>query len=455
MPNENNQIPFETNPSFLDSTKKVLFNINWDLNTGGVRQLEIDAFKCLNSNINNIYNAPQFVGSPIDGTTTKSDVTLFIARKRMIQLIDIWNRILNSGLFLTSKYTNSGTYPETKIVGANLNNPLTEYFFKDLNTNNVFIYPLNFKTDSIFYKLVRFIIGSVQNYNWYITNNIINASYYSLTSIGPGNVQMGNLINTNFNPNTNGFISLMNELIAIVKDLIDETKLASALTFNFASMDFGTQVGRTNLLALDAYKSNYKALARIDTSYLNDDTKLLYQEWINTNSNKLTLLYPQFGTLISRNTESETWNFRNVAIDTAPYNPLDLNPNIDPALKPYQTRYLLCSQLDMKRPLVFNTQFINWANENDRPYVMLYNGGTLIYIPDEIKESSTLNTLGEQPDNQLNLSAYFWKIGTSNNLDPNYNNTDDIKLKLPDGKNLYDIDKLDFLDNLTIYLKLN
>lgn len=612
MPNENNQIQFETNPSFLDSNKKVLFNINWDLNTGGVRQLEIDAFKCLNSNINAVYTNPSLVGSPIDGTPTKSNVTLFFARKRMIQLIDIWNRVLNCGLFLISKYPNGALYPETKMVGANIPHPLTEYLFKnDFPTIST---TLDFKTDFIFNNLIKFITACINNFNNFKTNNIGNQNFFDLiTYSSAGYNAIKTFININYNPDNSNFISLMNKLINIVKDVIDETKLANTLLFNFINMDFGTQEGRTNLLALDAYKSNYKALAKIDISYLNDDTKLLCQEWIDTNSNKLTLLYPQFGTLISRNTENETWNFRNVAIDTAPYNPLDLNPTLDPSLKPYQTRYLLCSQLDMKRPLVFNTQFINWANENDRPYVMLYNGGTLVYIPDEVKElinpitiiqksinngtfsinnnytvlpnmpvgtnsieftlktdgttysndwgrkiigpSSAIatylngiditggnynqinwvnpdgtkrvdfvengnyknqtikiklentstgsniykdgilvasktekfdfsvvwslgstdanrratgvtienltynyqegNILGEAPDNQLNLSAYFWKIGTSNNLDPNYNNTDDIKLKLPDGKNLYDIDKLDFLDNLTIYLKLN
>ena len=176
---------------------------------------------------------------------------------------------------------------------------------------------------------------------------------------------------------------------------------------------------------------------------------------IDTNSTKVERLYPQFGSLISRNTESETWNFRNVAIDTSVYNFSDLNPTMVPALKPYQTKYLLCSQLDMKKPLVFDTQFINWNDENDRPYVMLYNGSTLVYLPDEVKDQSTLNTLGEQPDNQLNLCSYFWKIGTSNTTDVHYNKYDDIKLKLPNTLNLYDIDKIDFLDNLTLYLKIN
>ena len=433
----------------VQTTKKILFNINYDLNAGGVRQLEIDAFKCLNSNINNL-GVPN---SPIDGTATKTDATLFFARNRLIKLIDIWNRILNSGLFTNCTIYATGSLLAYKIVGSNIPLFSAEYLFKSWDNASTNIFPLDLATTSIFYRIVRFITASTNNYNWFKTNNVGKQSFFALTN---SNVtwEMDYYINVNYNPDNATFIGLMNELLDVVKDLLDETKVA-ALGFDFSGLDFGTTQGRTNILALDAYKSNYKALARIDTSYLNDETKVLAQEWITTNSNKTVRLYPQFGSLISRNTENEPWSFRNVAIDTSVYNPFDLNPTLDPALKPYQTKYLLCSQLDMKKPLVFETQFINWNNENDRPYVMLYNGSTLVYIPDEIKDQSTLNTLGEQPDNQLNLCAYFWKIGTSSNLDPHYNKYDDIKLKLPDTLNLYDIDKIDFLDNLTLYLKIN
>ena len=440
-------IPFETNASFLDTNKRVLFNINWDLNATGVRILELDAFKCLNSNINNINAIP----SPIDGTTTKSDVTLFFARTRLIKLFDVWNRILNCGLFSSITGTDGTPIINSKIIGAN-HRTIAEYPIR--NMTGSFTATPDFSTTFIFSKIIPFITSCVNNYNWFIANNIGKTTFFALTTIGTVK-EFASFINVNYNPNNTTFISLINELITLVKDLIDETKLANLLLFDFSAMDFGTEIGRTNLLKLDAYKSNYKALAKIDLSYLNDDTKVLAQEYIDTNSTKVVRLYPQFGSLISRNTESEAWSFRNVAVDTSVYNFSDLNPSVDPALKPYQTKYLLCSQLDMKRPLVFETQFINWNNENDRPYVMLYNGGTLVYIPDEIKDQSTLNTLGEQPDNQLNLCAFAWKIGTSSNLDPHYNKYDDIKLKLNDSLKLYDIDKIDFLDNLTLYLKIN
>ena len=441
-----------TNTSFLDTDKRVLFNINWDLASGGVRQLEIDAFKCLNSNVNN--TSTSTVLSPIDGTNPKTDVTLFLARTRLIKLIDIWNRILNSGLFSMVTHTNGTSVVDLKLVGSNFRS-IIEYPFRNLTGS--FSNTLDFSTTFIFSKIIPFITASVNNLNWFKTNSVGKQSYFALTTIG-STKEFSSFINVNYNPDNATFIGLMNELIAIVKDLLDETKLASALSFNFASLDFGTAQGRANLLALDAYKSNYKAIAKIDISYLNADTKVLAQGWIDTNSSKVPLLYPQFGTLISRNTENEAWSFRNIVVDTSSYNPLDLNPTLGDN-KPYQTKYWVGSQLDMKRPLVFEPQFINWSNSNDRPYVMLYNGGTLINIPDEIKNSIYPNTLGtfqEAPDNQLNLSAYFWKIGTSNGMDPNFDNEADIKLKIPDSSStLYSIDKLDFLDNLTIYLKLN
>ena len=442
----------------VQTTKKILFNINYDLNAGGVRQLEIDALKGLNSTVSGLSIAP----SPIDGTQNKSDITLFLARKRLIHLIDSWNHILNSGLFLEAKYYNNHSstieYLDTfkYYIGTNFRNHLCEHLVKDWSTHINYYSPLDFKTESIFYRMVRFLVACTNNHNWFVSNNVSKSSLFGFNFTGL--VDITSYININFNPTSAKFLATMEGFLGILKELISESNLVSKLGITLDSLTYLTPEGRTNILALDTYKSNYKALAKIDLSYLNDETKVLAQEWIASNSSKVSLLYPQFATLISRNITgpgAEAWSFRNVAIDTSCYNQSDLNPTLDPANKLYQTKYQVCTQLDMKKPLVFSTQFINWTNPNDIPYVMLYNGGTLVYIPDEIKDQTTLNTTGEQPDNQLNLSAYFWKIGTSNGLDPHFDNEDDIKLKLPSTIPLWSIDKMDFLDNLTIYLKLN
>ena len=457
--NPNSQNIFATNTSFLDTDKRVLFNINWDLNAGGARQLELDAFKCVNSNVNSASGS--IVVCPIDGSATKTDATLFFARSRLIKLIDVWNRILNSGLFTTCTHSGGGLFVTAKLVGSNISNILGDYPFR--NMTGAFAATIDFTTVNIFNRLVRFLVAAANNHNWYLTNSVSKSSLFALTTIG-STKEFASFINTNFNPTRASFISLMNELLAIVKGLMDETKLVSKLSFNFASLDFATAQGRTNIIALNAYISNYLALAKIDLSYLNDDTKTMAQGWIDNSSTNVVRLYPQFASVISRNTESEAWSFRNVAIDTSSFNPLNVNPFIGTITKPYNPKYILCTQLDMKRPLVFETQFINWANADDRPYIMVYNSGTYIYIPDEIKDQTTLNTLGEQPDNQVNISAYFWKIGTSNGLDPHFDNEADIKLKIPDlssiapnftSDDLYSIDKMDFLDNLTIYLRIN
>ena len=431
--------------------KNVIFNINFDTMAGGVRTLELDAFKCVNSNINAIYTNALFVGSPITGLTTKSDATIYLVRTRLIKLIDVWNRILNSGLFKTSKMHNGATYPEIKMIGSNLINTLVEYLFKDLNNGNIMFYNLDFKTESIFYRIIRFLVSSANNINWYLINSLSNQTLFILTNTGQTN-DLDKLININFNPTTIKFMSLMDELLDIVKELISETKLASVALCTFQDLTFTTAAGRTKIISLDAQKSNFPALAKIDDSdltFLNDQTRALVQTWKDTGSNNIKYLYPQFATEITRNTESEAWSFRNVLVDTSDY-----NQGIDASLKKYQTKYIACSQLDMKKPLVFADQIINWSNPNDRPYIMTYNGGTYIYIPDEIKDQTTLNTLGEQPDNQVNISANFWKIGTSVTTDPNYDPAADIKLKLGNTP-LHSLDKIDFFDNLTLYLKLN
>lgn len=427
--------------------KRILFNINWDLDTNGVRKLELDALKGLNSNINNL----GVLYSPIDGTTNKSDITLFLARKRLIHLMDSWNHILNSGLFLELIDANAQPNSYYKIIGSNVRSPSAEYLFKDWNISGTYHYKLDFKTESIFYRMVRFLVACVNNHNWFISNNISKSSFFNLTGIGI--VDMVLYINTNFNPTSAKFLATIEGFLGILKELISESNLVSKLGFTLDSLTYLTPEGRTNIMALDAYKSNYKTLAKIETTYLNTEPKALVDEWIASNSFNVKLLWPQFGTLISRNTENEAWAFRNVLIDTSDYDQFAVDPLMDPLLKKYQPKYIACSHVDMKRPLVFNSQFINWANDNDHPYVMSYNGGTLINLPDEIKDPDTNGTPGEQPDNQLNLAANFWSIGTANDLDPNYNPTDDIKLK--SITELHNLDKLDYLDNLTLYLKLN
>ena len=462
------------NPNDIDlkpfSNKKIIFNAMWERDVNGVRKLELDAFRSLNSNVNAVYIDPRFVGSPIDGTTTKTNVTLFLVRKRLIKLLDIWNRILNSGLFVTSKYINGVTYSETKIVGSNLMSVIGEYLFRPwINNSSVNPYlPLNFNTDFIFSRLTDFLVAYVKNYNWFIINNVSTVDFFKLTSLWPGFTQFIHLINIYHNPTKPSMMALIEELVILYKSLLSETKIASKadLGFNFDNLTFLTKEGRANILKLDTYKSNYKEVARLDVldfNYLNNPESLaLVSKWINEGSN-LDKLYPQFGTEIYRNEETEPWNYKNVIVDLASFknnpdfNEETLGLNSEEFQKVQAKKYWTGSQLDMRKPLYFNTQFIDWANPDEHPYVMLYNGGTLIHIPDEVKEAihpETVGTLSEAPDNQLNLAANFWKIGTSNQLDPLYNPKDDIKLRLG-NQSLNDVDKLDFFDNLTLYLKLN
>lgn len=434
----------------MSTRKRILFNMNWDLDTNGVRKLELDAIKCQNSNI----NAVATINNPIDGTTTKADATLFFARNRLIHLMDSWNHVLNSGLFLEGRFSSAQPNSYYKIIGSNVRSTLVEYLFKDWDISGTYHYKLDFKTESIFYRMVRFLVACVNNHNWFISNNVSKSSYFNLT--GVGSIDMVSYINTNFNPTSAKFLATIEGFLGILKELISESNLVSKLGITLDSLTYLTPEGRTNIMALDGYKSNYSALAKIELDYLNPEPKVLAQEWIQGYSSNVKLLWPQFGTLINRNITGpgeEAWSFRNVLVDTSDYDQFAVDPLMDPLLKKYQPRYIACSQVDMKKPLVFGTQFINWSNDMDKPYIMSYNGGTLINLPDTIKDPDTNGTPGEQPDNQLNLAANFWSIGTANDLDPNYKPTDDIKLKsIPD---LHNLDKLDYLDNLTLYLKLN
>lgn len=443
---------------------KIVFNTKWDRDLGGIRLLELDALKSSNSNINNVLTT---LGNPIDNNTAvaKTTPSLFFARTRLIKLIDVWNRILNSGLFTTSLDTNGNGISTYKLIGSNFPSVLGDYLFRNLTGS--FVKAIDFNVENIFNRITRFLVAYVNNYNWYVLNNVNKQSLFTLTTAGTSK-EFHSYINVNFNPTSSKAINLMDELLGIYKELISETLVSEKLLCTFETLTFSTGEGRANILKLDTYKSSYKDLAKISEpsslfatggllDFLSTEAKTLVQEWITTNSDKVKLLYPQFATPLTRNTENETWTFRNVLVKTTS---LIGDPSLDRSTNDplsnifgdiYLTKYVGCTQLDMKKPLVLgSSQFIDWSNPNDRPYIMIYNGGTLIYIPDEIKDLSLL-----QPDNQINIAANFWKIGTSNDQDPNYDASADVKLKLPVGKNLRDIDKIDYLDNLTLYLKLN
>ena len=455
------------NPNDIDlkpfSNKKIIFNTMWERDVNGVRKLELDAFRSLNSNVNNLGTWY----SPIDNTTTKTSVTLFLVRKRMIQLLDIWNRILNSGLFLETKLTTAQVNTYYKVVGSNTRNPVTEYLIKANNVSGTLPYPVTLDTVSIFNRIQRFLTAYVNNYNWFVINNISRKELFPLTTVN-ATMDFAGSINIYHNPTKPSMMALIEELVTLYKSLLSETKIASKvdLGFNFDNLTFLTEEGRANILKLDAYKSNYKEVARLDISdfnYLNNPESLaLVSKWINEGSN-LDKLYPQFGTEIYRNEESEQWNYKNVIVDLASFKndqsftEETLGLNQEDFQKVQAKKYWIGSQLDMRKPLYFNTQFIDWANPDDQPYVMLYNGGTLVHIPEEVKEfvhPETVGTSSEAPDNQLNLAANFWKIGTSNISDPLYNPDTDIKLNLGDEP-LQNLDKLDFFDNLQLYLKIN
>ena len=443
-------------------SKKIIFNTRWERDINGIRKLELDAFRSLNSNVSNLGTWY----SPIDGTTTKTNVTLFLVRKRLIKLLDIWNRILNSGLFIEARLATAQLNTYYKIVGANTGQPVSEYLIKANNVSGTFHYPVTLDTVSIFNRIQRFLTAYVNNYNWFVINNISRKELFPLTTVN-ATMDFVGTINIYHNPTKPSMMALIEELVTLYKSLLSETKIASKadLGFNFDNLTFLTEIGRANILKLDAYKSNYKTIAKIDIdefNYLNPESKALVTKWIETGSN-LDKLYPQFATEIYRNEENEAWNYKNAMVKLNSFNENEnfTEENIGVTAQELQKlkakKYWVGSILDMRKPLYFNTQFINWENPDDRPYVMLYNGGTLIHIPDQLKELTnpdTFNTTGEAPDNQINLSAYFWKIGTSNISDPLYNPDTDIKLNLG-SEPLQNLDKLDFLDNLNLYLKIN
>lgn len=587
---------------------KFITNINWDKDVNGLRKVELGDFYSQNiqTTVRNTVALNPITGTNTPATyrNTTNTVDLFLVRKRTIKLYNLWNRILNSGLIQGPTNYAMLTY---EAVGSNISHIFTECLNRD-NFSGWSMDSISLATAKVFYRLLKFINAAATAYYHYKNNGYLTASYFNIFPTSTyGN--FSSLINNAFNPTSEKFVSLMDELLEVIKSLLDETKLSSELNLTFNDLYFSTEQGRINITnVLYNYHSKYNLIAKTDSSYL--ETNLVPQD--------KTLLYPQFGSVMSRNTESETWNVRNVIVDTSTYN-TENNPDLNIYRKPSK---IVCSQLKMDKPIKVDTQYINWKDSDDEPYVMVYNGGTFIHIPDEIKaqpdtvikykdvgnfstynlsteETSRLavnkqfrtngqtligfetlissgitpnvsmykrllgfgsnqtytnsiyirevsipnstdindelyfnfsggidiklstkprgsnfkikllNNTGSfyvyiddvlvhtssekvlfttaewsygsshvayqpridttlsnvkfmyiddnnselQPDNQLNIAAKFWKIGTQDTTDPKYNTQDDIKLKLDHPLN--ELTKFDYFDNLTLYMKLD
>lgn len=389
-----------TNKKFRDSSE--------------LRILELENIKSQNGNPFNI--TPLY--SPVTPTNITNNTTpyLWIVSRKLIKLIDTWNRLLCSGFIL---YPNNWT--TTKIVGSNITSIIIEYPFK--NTNPM---TQNFNVSFIYVQLLNLFKGIVSDLNGKDTGTRVNTLY-------PTNIRSYiNLTSDIYDPFTMGII---NELLEIFKSLISEEKLK-------AKIPALTSKSLLNLVSTGGNgRGNFNLLPSTEATFLSMD---IVEETPGVIDQITGLNVPiSLAEKIDRNIESEPWLYRTVAIKYTD------NSGETPKIK---RKY--CAQLSMNRPLVFKTFYINWIDPDSRPFVMLYNGVNSTYIPQDVK--FTLNP-NDQPDSSYGLSATFYEIGTSNIEDPNYNPLADIKLNTGGfgGRSLYETTKLDFFDNLTIYHKID
>lgn len=432
----------------MSTTSKFITNINWDKDLNGIRKMEIDALSCTNTQDSiSWYNA-------INASTSISVLTgnpsvyspFLLVRKRGLILIDIWNRILNSGLFNYLKYENLNVV-SNKLFGSSYRCVPVEFFFKN-TVDNVGLFERH--TSIIILKTFKFLKANIDNYN-----NSLNASSPNYTSSTFFNIAYLDTalmpsINPLFKPN-NKFLNLLDELLDLIKTVLDEQKLATNYFVNFSDLTMKTELGRTKIATLADAKwplifKEHSYMATYESKRISAGGESL------TSIEKEKWIYDFFGGFIVRNANQEAWSIKNVLIETNPTMLQTSGQNFEEGELEtlYTPNYIACSQLDMKKPLVINSgnKYIDWDNEMDHPYILNYNGATSIYIPDEIKDPELVDII---PDNQLNLCCSFWKISHANKEHPTYDKKADVKLNFdPDNMN-----KLDYFDNLTLYLKLN
>ena len=438
-----------TQPS---TNAKFITNINWDLDPNGIRKLEIDGLSGINSGVNAIggipfYNAITSANGTytLTGNTTEYSPFLLV-RKRGLVLIDIWNRILNSGLFKTILYENQVRVDSSKILGSNYRCIPVEFFFKNAVTD---IGLPSRSTDNIIIKIFNFLKANIDNYDNSLISagpNYTNDSYFNMSYI---NV-LRSSINPLFKPN-DSYLNLLEELLELIKTILDEQKLVDNYSIHLFELTMKTESGRSKVSSL--VNLNWRLVFK-EHSYMSiyESKRILAGGKPLSEIEKQSWIPDFFGGFIIRNADQEVWSLKNVLIETNPTILQTSGQNFEEGELDtlFTPNYIACSQLDMKKPLVIKggNKYIDWDNELDHPYILNYNGATSIYIPDEIKDQEQVDVI---PDNQLNLSCSFWKIGHTNKDHQTYNKKSDIKLNFdPDNMN-----KLDYFDNLTLYLKLN
>lgn len=413
---------------------KTIFNINWDLDNNGIRKIELDYFRNVNSNVN--AGSTGYISySPVNGSSSSTKTpTFFFARKRLINLIDIWNRILVSGLFLED-YSNG-----TKLmIGANVNNIGANYVTDYLFCSGAY----NFDTSFIWDRSIVFIKACSKMHSYILSSNVMTQVKLNEFFGGDYLASLRPALNYRFDTTTNNFVNLMDQFLNALKEIISEEKLASECLINFQNLNFNTSIGLSNIFLLKDYSLLFKTY---DTTKFPDILR-----WQKEDASSIDLSYPQFATLITLDSDSTQNIVKNILIKSDNFSAAEIsNSNITNLNIP---KYLACSLFETGRPVKFRTQLIDWTNDMDLPYIMSYNSSCYIYIPDSIKNQTTLGTYSEQPSQQINISSFFWEIGTSNVYDVNYKSSSDIKLNIT--KTLTQVDKLDFLDNLSIILKLN
>lgn len=439
----------------MSTTSKFITNINWDKDINGIRKMEIDALSSSNSinlgqNIGNKQYYFSITGVGVGSSALTSNVLQYspflLVRKRGLLLIDIWNRVLNSGLFKTILYENQARVDSSVFLGSGLRCLPVEFFFK----NSISDVALPFRsTNFIIIKIFKFLKANIDNYNNSLVvagPNYTNDSYFNLSYVNA----LQSSINPLFKPNDK-FLNLLDELLDLIKTVLDEQKLATNYFVNFSDLTMKTELGRTKIATLA--DANWQLIFKEHSYMATYESKRISAGGEPlSETEKGSWIYDFFGGFIVRNANQEAWSIKNVLIETNPTMLQTSGKNFEEGELEtlYTPNYIACSQLDMKKPLVINSgnKYIDWDNEMDHPYILNYNGATSIYIPDEIKDPELVDII---PDNQLNLCCSFWRISHANKEHPTYDKKADVKLNFdPDNMN-----KLDYFDNLTLYLKLN
>lgn len=384
-------------------------------------------------------------GSLFDLTTTGTGRAVpFLARQRFFKLFDLWNNILNSGMFKEYTTLSGVSLFGSPYLGGAYINCITEYLFRpSVNTayNNA-LNVLNFNPYSILRQFTLFTKACFDG---------IENSKFNVTSTGPFKLQIyttgfkpfEQYINDKYHPREPFLVNQLNSFITFMlnylnKDYVDTLPILNMSLNEYVLLLDKEDKTEDDLNQINLFKTNFNALLnKIITNFVSK----VSQTNVEINKERAQVKVSPETVSLGLNILSDDWFFVSSPISpiqlptasmstvikkikigkkddgggspeipeiTEEYQETIINPDyiseeetpgIPQTIEVTRTRiiqeyvpatppiigeniytYEPCTRISTDTPIQYDLQTVNWFNSDDRPFLFFYCGAQPIGI---------------------------------------------------------------------------